>query len=155
MLTAHLPGLAICTPPRPQPQGASLVAQRVKNLPATWETWVQSLGWEDPLEERMATHSSFLAWRIPMDRGAWQAAVHGVAKSWAQLSNSKCITTGGGNFHPSMCPKWNTSKRLPWRPWKWWCLFSLHFLEISFWKYQSLEFCVTIGSTLWPWIVKR
>ena len=45
--------------------GASLVAQTVKNLPAMWETWVQSLGWEDPLEEGMATHSSILAWRIP------------------------------------------------------------------------------------------
>ena len=45
----------------------------VKNLPAMWETWVQSLGWEDPLEEGMATHSSILAWRIPMDRGAWWA----------------------------------------------------------------------------------
>ena len=52
-----------------------------KNLPATRETWVRSLGWEDPLEEGMATHSNILAWRIPMDRGAWQAAVHGVAKS--------------------------------------------------------------------------
>ena len=65
--------------------GASLVAQMV-NLPAMWETWVQSLGWEDPLEEGMATHSSTLAWRIPMDRGAWQAVVHGVAKSWIRLS---------------------------------------------------------------------
>ena len=44
---------------------ASLVAQTVKNLPAMWETWVESMGWEDPLEERMATHSSILAWRIP------------------------------------------------------------------------------------------
>ena len=43
---------------------ASPVAQTVKNLPAMWETWVQSLGWEDPLEEGMATHSSILAWRI-------------------------------------------------------------------------------------------
>ena len=43
--------------------------------------WVQSLGGEDPLEEEMATHSSILAWRIPMDRGAWQATVHGVTKS--------------------------------------------------------------------------
>ena len=53
----------------------------VKNLASMPETWVQSLGWEDPLEEGMATHSSVLAWRIPMDRGAWQAIVHGVAKS--------------------------------------------------------------------------
>ena len=58
--------------------GASLVSQMVKNLPAMWETWVQSLGWEDPLEEGMATHSSILAWRSPMNR--W-AGVHGVAES--------------------------------------------------------------------------
>ena len=45
------------------------------------ETWVQSLGGEDPLEEGMATHFSILAWRIPMDRGAWLATVHGIAKS--------------------------------------------------------------------------
>ena len=44
---------------------ASLVSQTVKDLPAIWETWVQSLGWEDPLEEGMATHSSVFAWRIP------------------------------------------------------------------------------------------
>ena len=43
--------------------------------------WVQSLGWEDPLEEVMTTYSSILAWRIPMDRGVWWAAVHVVAKS--------------------------------------------------------------------------
>ena len=43
----------------------SLVAQMVKNLPAMHKTWVQSLGWEDPLEEGMATHSSILAWGIP------------------------------------------------------------------------------------------
>ena len=48
---------------------ASLVAQLVKNLPATWETWVQSLGWEDPLEKGTATHSSNLAWRIPWTEG--------------------------------------------------------------------------------------
>ena len=43
-----------------------VVAQMVKNVPAVWETWVRSLGWEDPLEEGMATHSSILAWRIHM-----------------------------------------------------------------------------------------
>jgi len=56
------------------------VAQKVKNLPAMWETWLRSLGQEDPLEEGMATHFSILARRIPMDRGAWWAIVHGVAK---------------------------------------------------------------------------
>ena len=59
----------------------------VKNLPAMLETLVRSLGWEDLLEEGMATHSSILAWRIPMDRGAWQATVHGVAESQIRLSN--------------------------------------------------------------------
>ena len=55
----------------------------VKNLPAMQEpqeTQFQSLDREDPLEEGMVTHSSILAWRIPMDRGAWQARVHGVAE---------------------------------------------------------------------------
>ena len=66
---------------------ASLVPQLVKNLPATRETWVRSLGWEDPLEEGMGTHSSVLAWRIPMDRGAQQAVVHWVAKRRTWLSN--------------------------------------------------------------------
>ena len=59
----------------------TLAAQIVKILPAMLETWVQSLGWVDPLEEGMATHSSILAWRIPMDRGAWWVILHGVAKS--------------------------------------------------------------------------
>ena len=48
---------------------------------------VGELGWEDPLEEGMATHFSILAWRIPMDRKAWQATVHGVTKRRTQLSN--------------------------------------------------------------------
>ena len=60
-----------------QYSGASLVAQMVKNLPGMQETWVRSLGWEDPLEKGMATHSSILAWRIPKDRGIWWAPVHG------------------------------------------------------------------------------
>ena len=50
------------------------------------KTWVRALSWEDPLEEGMATHSSIIAWRIPMDKGAWQVTVHGVAKSQTQLS---------------------------------------------------------------------
>ena len=56
------------------------MAQLVKNLPAMWEAWVQSVGWEDPLEEGTATRFSVLAWRIP-----W--TVHGVAKSWTRLSD--------------------------------------------------------------------
>ena len=56
---------------------ASLVAQTVKNLSAMWETWVQSLGWEDPLEKVMATQSSTLAWRIP-----WTEELGGLHSPW-------------------------------------------------------------------------
>ena len=66
---------------------ASLVAQMVKNPTAMQETWVRSLGWEDLLEESMATHSSILAWRIPMERGDWWATVNRVTKSHTRLSN--------------------------------------------------------------------
>ena len=93
---------------------ASLIAPLVKNLPAMQETWIQSLGWEDPLEKGKATHFSTLAWRIPwtihiqsmglqsqrglsdfhfhvffpgrsMDRGTWSSIVHVVTKSWTRL----------------------------------------------------------------------
>ena len=60
--------------------GSSLVSQTVKNPPAVQETRVRSLGREDPLEKRVATHSS-IAWRNPMDRGSWWATVHGVTKN--------------------------------------------------------------------------
>ena len=62
-----------------------LVAQTVKRLPAMWETWVQSLGREDPLEKEMATHSSTIAWKIPWTEEP--GIVHGVAKSRTRLSN--------------------------------------------------------------------
>ena len=57
-----------------------------KNPPAMWKTWVRSLDWKDSLEEGTATHTSILAWRIPMDRGTWQAAVHEVTKIQTQPS---------------------------------------------------------------------
>ena len=61
-------------------------AGKKKNPSVVQETLVQSLGWEDPLEEGMATHSSILAWRLPMDRRAWRAAAYGVAESRTRLS---------------------------------------------------------------------
>ena len=64
----------------------TLMAQAVENLPAMQETWVQSLGWEDPLEKQMATHSSYSCLENSMDRGAWWATVHGVARSWPRLN---------------------------------------------------------------------
>ena len=63
-------------------QGASLVAQRVKNLPAMQETWVQSLGWEDPLEKEIATCSSILAWRI-----SWMEEPGGLQSMGSQRHN--------------------------------------------------------------------
>ena len=65
---------------------ASLMAQTVKNLSATWETWVQSLGWKDPLGKEMATHSGILAWRIPQTEelaGYSQTRCHKVRHDWA------------------------------------------------------------------------
>ena len=73
---------------------ASMVAQTVKNLPTIWETWVQSLGWEDLLEKGMATHSCILVWRISwteepgrLQSMGSQAAVPRVAKSQTGLSD--------------------------------------------------------------------
>ena len=67
--------------------GASLVAQMVRNPPAVQETWVWSLGWKDPLEKGMATHSNILAWRIPWTEEPGELyIVHGVAKSQTGLS---------------------------------------------------------------------
>ena len=66
----------------------------VKNPPVMWETWVWSLGWEDSLEKGKATHSSILAWRIP-----W-TVVHGIRKSWTQLSDSHLTSLGEGQPFP-------------------------------------------------------
>ena len=70
---------------------ASLVAQMVKNPPAMQETWVWSLDREDSLEKGMAAHSSILTWRIPMDKGAWRATVHGVTVTHNWATNTTCI----------------------------------------------------------------
>ena len=77
------PRLCPLSPP-PGKKWASLVAQMVKRLPAMRVTWVQSLGWEDPLEKKTATHSSILVSRIPRTE---EVPVHGVTKSWTQLSD--------------------------------------------------------------------
>ena len=68
-------------------QWASLVAQTVKNLPVMQETWVQSLVWEDPLEEKMASHSSILAWEIPWTEEPGGLQSMGSQKSQIQLSD--------------------------------------------------------------------
>ena len=69
----------------------------VKNPPEllnTQETWVQSLGQKDPLEEKMATHSSILVWKIPQKKGAWWATVHGVPKSQYSSVTEHASTVG-------------------------------------------------------------
>ena len=72
---------------------ASLVAQTEKNLPAVWETRVQSLGWEDPLEKGKATHSRILACRIPMERGPFELQ----SKGWHRVRHDRAPSfTGGG-----------------------------------------------------------
>ena len=67
------------------------MAQTVKNLPAMWETWVRSLGWEDPLEEGLATHSRIRAWRIPWTEapGGWSAWGHKELGTTERLSTAQ------------------------------------------------------------------
>ena len=110
---------------------ASLVAQSEKKPPVMWETCVQSLGWEDPLEEGMATHSSILAWGIPMDRGEGLVAVHGVTKSqtWLRAKHSTeniwqwFSFSGDSAGKKSACQCWGHGfnpwvRKIPWRK-KW------------------------------------
>ena len=81
------PGGGHCNPL--QYSWAFLMAQTVKNLPAMQETWVQSLGWKDPLEEGMATHSSILAWRIQWTEetcGLWSIGLQRVGLNWSDLA---------------------------------------------------------------------
>ena len=76
----------------------------VKNLSAMQETWVGSLGQEDPLEKEMPIHSSILAQRIPMDRGTWQASVGGIAKSQTRLSREHFHDFHGLQPTSFLCP---------------------------------------------------
>ena len=77
---------------------SSLVVQMVKNLPEMQETWVWSLGWEDPLEKGMATHSSILAWRIPWTKEPGGLQSMGVTKSWTWLSEQYFLSTTLNNM---------------------------------------------------------
>ena len=83
---------------------ASLVAQKVKNLSAMQEIWVQSLGQEDSLEKEMSTYSNILASKIPMDRRAWLATVHGVTETATnkRLTFNKVIKVTGNKENNSI-----------------------------------------------------
>ena len=78
----------------------------VKNPAAMREIWVQSLDWEDPLEEGMATHSSVLAWRIPVDKEAWRATVHAVS----ELDTTEWLILL--HFHFQVCHSFSSKKQL-------------------------------------------
>ena len=83
----------------------------IKNLPTMQETWVLSLGWKDPLEKGMTTYSRILAWRILMDRGAWQATVHGVTESdtTAQISAALKLFYKGIGTYCDACVTYSAS----------------------------------------------
>ena len=82
------------------------MAQTVKRLPTMWETWVQSLGWEDRLEKEMETHSSILAWKIPwMEEPGRVQSVHGIAKSRTRLSDFTFTFMNANGL-----PKWLSGK---------------------------------------------
>ena len=86
------------------------MVQRVKSLSAMWETWVWSLGWEDLLEKEISNHSSILAWRIPKDRGAWWATVHGVANrhDWVTSHSRSPVPRAAISSHlPQQDYRWN------------------------------------------------
>ena len=96
-----------------QPVRDFYIAQSVKNLPAKQETQAPSLGWEDPLEEEMTTHSSIPAWRPPMERGAWQTAAHRV-KSGTRLGTKpppSITTTEPGAPEPTLRNKEMPTRR--------------------------------------------
>ena len=82
--------------------GASLVAQMGRNLPAMQEIWVQPLGWEDPLEKEMATHSSILAWRIPRTEkpaGPLSVGSHGLGHDWASNTHKHVLPSRNSITH--------------------------------------------------------
>ena len=90
---------------------ASLVAQMVRNPPSMQETWVRSLGWEDPLEEDMATHSSILSClKNPHGQRSLAATVHGVTKSWTWLSNWAQHTAQSELLGSIQTRRWNEMK---------------------------------------------
>ena len=91
---------------------ASLVAQMVKNLPAMWETWVRSLGWDDPLENEMATHSSILAWRIPWteEPGKLQSQELDTTEQLSYFTHTKRIRDIGVSSYND---KYNNNKHNP------------------------------------------
>ena len=132
--------------------GASLVAQMVKNLPAMWETWVQALCWEDPLEKEMATHCNILAWRIP-----WQRSLAGHSP-WGHKELDTTEAAWHGTWPSSSlyslnleCPTLTMVSRLP--------SLTLGVLSSSFFTSVCLQLLLNIYILpfyyvpgVWPWL---
>ena len=93
----------------------SLVFQSVKSLPAMWETWVQSLGWEDPLEKEMAIHSSILAWKIPWREETAASAAAKLLHLCPTLCDPKDRSPPGSSPEKVMAPHSSTlAWKIPW-----------------------------------------
>ena len=118
------------------------MAQLVKNLPAMWETWVRSLGCEDPLEKGRATHSSiYSCLENPMVREAWRATVPGVAKSRTRLSDFTYLPTY------FLLPKHSSLTRKRWASLFILCLVKIAFLHLDL-QFQCVEYQVLMGQGL-------
>ena len=121
---------------------ACLVAQLVKNLPAMWETWVQSLGWEDPLEEGMATHSSILVWRIP-----WTEEPGGPQSMGSQRVRHDWVIKHSTHAACGISVPWPATKPQP-RQWKCWILTTRRPGDLhSRIRRQNFSW--------WPWVSER
>ena len=124
--------------------GFSLMAQIVKNLPAMQRTWIWSLVWEDPLEERMATHSNIFAWRIPMDSRAWWASPWGHKELYTteRLTHTCDIILWDNvnNLFPSIISQsFNTG---------WWFLPESNY-KWGFYKSINLDFIIPSAFIIW------
>ena len=102
------------------------MAQTVKNPPPMSETWVRSLGWEDSLEEGMTTHSSILAWRIPMGRGVWQA----INNPWAHKESDTTEQLSTAQHNMLLLDVHGTFRKTH--------------KKINITKFQKVEFCVCV-----------
>ena len=118
---------------------ASLVAQSLKRLPPTWETWVRSLGWEDPLEKEMATHSSILAWGIPWTEEPGRLQSTGSQRVWHDWATSLSLS----------CDLRLLNAYSHWQP-----IFRVNSPSLSLCLFFSVFLCTTMRLTVQTWTSK-
>ena len=102
-LFQNRPLLGLLTEGKDEIVWVSLVAQRLKHLPSMWETWIQSLGWKDPLEKERATHSSILAWKIPWTEEPGGLHSTGQQRDTTERLHWNCHGTSGCVMSPVDC----------------------------------------------------